>query len=176
MSNPENPNLGASRYAGVKRTYTEYKIVIGTDPCVDLASLQTYLSNKNLIQLPPEVFTLEDISILTLRNNKLKELSPVVARLVPRLRELNVSFGQLDYLPMEIKGLIRHTNLLISIRISVNPFYQPIQRPNLERRHVEGRIALSLDVLLGNSKETSAIVRCCSQHERDGRWRENHTR
>lgn len=95
--------------------------------------LGMHLANNNLTELPPELYTLQGVTMLSLRGNKIKELSPAVARLAPHLQEMSIAFNDLHYLPMEIKMPVGRICLLTDIRISGNPFYQPIQRlSNLE--------------------------------------------
>jgi len=55
-----------------------------------------YLSSNSLKEVPQEMWRIENITVLTLRNNMLKQLSPAIAKL-RNLIELNVSGNQLQW-------------------------------------------------------------------------------
>lgn len=63
--------------------------------------LQLYLSWNSLQSLPPELWGLEHLTVLSLRNNELTEISPSIARL-RNLVELNLAGNKFQLLPWEL--------------------------------------------------------------------------
>ena len=90
-------------------------------------NLSIFLAQNGLSSLPEELFHLKGLTTLSLRNNKLTELSPAIGQLISSLAELNLSFNRLNYLPMEIKCGFDKVSGLSVLRLTDNPFYQPIQ-------------------------------------------------
>ncbi|KAI6101324.1 hypothetical protein F5141DRAFT_1066054 [Pisolithus sp. B1] len=66
--------------------------------------LQLYLSGNKISSLPPELFTLQNLSVLSLRSNQLTYLPGDICRL-KNLKELNISLNRLTYLPWEIRDM-----------------------------------------------------------------------
>ena len=64
------------------------------------ASLHLYLSGNQISQVPVEVYSL-NLTVLSLRHNEIKSLSPAIIQLT-RLQECNLSSNKLRYLPWEI--------------------------------------------------------------------------
>lgn len=67
-------------------------------------NIHLYLSKNMITRLPNELWTLENLTILSLRGNKLTYLPPEIGNL-KNLRDLNVSANQLSYLPSELNNL-----------------------------------------------------------------------
>ncbi|KAI0060267.1 hypothetical protein BV25DRAFT_1993068 [Artomyces pyxidatus] len=66
--------------------------------------LQFFFANNEIAKLPLELFTLRNITVLSLRNNKLMHVPPEIAEL-RALRSLNISNNRLEYLPAEMLSL-----------------------------------------------------------------------
>jgi Leucine-rich repeat (LRR) protein len=71
------------------------------------------LSNKNLIEIPKEVFDLVDITTLNLFGNQITSLPSAIGKLV-NLKELDVSFNQITSLPSAIGKLVNLELLYVS--------------------------------------------------------------
>lgn len=101
--------------------------------------IKLFLAKNELVSLPPELWNLGNITVLSLRNNELTELPPSVARL-RNLRELNIAGNQLEWLPWELLHLVLPQNRkLLRISLSPNPFLQPTGRsppPTLSRLRI----------------------------------------
>ncbi|KAF9234985.1 hypothetical protein BU15DRAFT_89731 [Melanogaster broomeanus] len=78
--------------------------------------LQLYLGSNMIKSLPPELFTVRNLTVLSLRGNKLTFIPPDICRLT-NLSELNISFNQLTHLPWEMRDM-RINKLLVH----PNPF------------------------------------------------------
>ncbi|TCD60823.1 hypothetical protein EIP91_009426 [Steccherinum ochraceum] len=85
-----------------------------------LNEVQLYIANHSIRSLPTELFWLSNLTVLSLRGNKLTTLPPQIATSLPHLRELNVSLNELEYLPSEILGL-----RLESLSVAGNPWLPP---------------------------------------------------
>ncbi|KAF9219783.1 hypothetical protein BS17DRAFT_804288 [Gyrodon lividus] len=84
--------------------------------------LQLYLGSNMISSLPPELFTVQNLTVLSLRGNKLTFIPPDICRLT-NLRELNVSFNQLTYLPWEMRDM-----KIDKLLVNPNPFLpEPFQ-------------------------------------------------
>ncbi|KIJ65103.1 hypothetical protein HYDPIDRAFT_89235 [Hydnomerulius pinastri MD-312] len=80
--------------------------------------LQLYLVGNSITSLPPQLFTVQNITVLSLRKNRLTFIPSDICRLT-NLRELNVSGNQLTFLPwemrdMKIDNLMLHPNPFLS--------------------------------------------------------------
>ena len=64
-------------------------------------AIKLFLARNALTSLPPELFHLENITVLSLRNNDLTELPPCIGRL-HKIRELNIGGNDIRYLPWEL--------------------------------------------------------------------------
>ncbi|KAI5199670.1 hypothetical protein E4T38_06881 [Aureobasidium subglaciale] len=89
-------------------------------------SIKLFLSRNELQQLPPELWNLGNMAVLSLRSNALIDISPSIGRL-RNLHELNVAGNQLPYLPFELLSLIQ--NKLVQLSLSPNPFVHPLPLP-----------------------------------------------
>ncbi|GAB1518127.1 hypothetical protein RhiTH_001186 [Rhizoctonia solani] len=84
--------------------------------------IQLYLANNNITILPSELFQLNNLTLLSLRGNKLRNLPPAIGHL-KSLRSLNIANNELATLPSELTYLNLQTLLL-----DPNPFLpKPIQ-------------------------------------------------
>ncbi|KNC80245.1 hypothetical protein SARC_07398 [Sphaeroforma arctica JP610] len=78
-----------------------------------------YLSNNRIVRLPPCLYQMTNITVLSLRGNNLRELSPEIAGM-RNLTELSVSTNQLKFLPAEVKQLTK----LHTLSAKPNPFVE----------------------------------------------------
>ncbi|KAI0048563.1 hypothetical protein FA95DRAFT_1557922 [Auriscalpium vulgare] len=81
-----------------------------------LKGLQLYLYDNLISELPLELFSLQNLTVLSLRNNKLEHLPPQIVDL-HALRDLNVSMNSLSSLPAEIDSM-----KLDKLIVHPNPF------------------------------------------------------
>ena len=86
-------------------------------------SIRLYLGNNNLTHLPGELYRLQDLTELSLRQNDLKEIMPTISRL-KNLKVLNLSSNMLRWLPWELLQL--SINEPPTLRVHPNPFIEPI--------------------------------------------------
>ncbi|KAL8704235.1 MAG: hypothetical protein Q9201_002613 [Fulgogasparrea decipioides] len=91
-----------------------------------IPNLQLFLANNKLLQLPGQLFKLQNLTVLSLRGNNLSGIPSAIGNLV-NLRELNLANNNLRWLPYEIRELL-HRNLKI-IMLHPNPFLRPMPRP-----------------------------------------------
>ncbi|CAN8100763.1 unnamed protein product [Discula destructiva] len=88
--------------------------------------LKLFLSNNRLTRCPGQIFSLTNLTVLSLRGNGLTEIPPAVFQLT-NLTQLNVSFNALKYLPMDLLELLYHPdNKLTTLNLHPNPFHKPI--------------------------------------------------
>lgn len=87
-------------------------------------SIQLFLYGNLLTSLPPELFRLENITVLSLRNNRLQEF-PSCITCLHKLAELNIAGNQLSYLPWELLGMLRSADDVCKVSIRPNPFKVP---------------------------------------------------
>ncbi|KAK6429024.1 hypothetical protein LTR95_014832, partial [Oleoguttula sp. CCFEE 5521] len=106
--------------------------------------IQMFLANNRLTTLPRELFKLEYITVLSLRNNELSELAPSIAQL-RRLREFNVSSNRLRYLPWEAMPFVRARDNVCRVIVQPNPFYSIA----LQKIDAETAAAIRLNLELG---------------------------
>ncbi|ESZ90708.1 hypothetical protein SBOR_8902 [Sclerotinia borealis F-4128] len=91
-------------------------------------SLRVILSGNLLTKLPAELFNLNRLVFLSLRDNNLQEIPPGIGML-KGLEDLNVSQNSLGYLPYEILALLVG-GTLYDFQLHPNPFYLPMARSN----------------------------------------------
>ncbi|CRG85706.1 hypothetical protein PISL3812_02732 [Talaromyces islandicus] len=72
--------------------------------------LRLFLSGNSLTLLTSELFELGNLNVLSLRNNKLREIPGAIRRLT-KLQEINLSTNRLTTLPWEMLWLIRKGDL-----------------------------------------------------------------
>lgn len=88
--------------------------------------LQLFLSRNALRTLPPELWNLQHLSVLSLRNNKLTELPPCIAKL-HNLVELNLAGNRLRWLPWELLRLVGPKGNLRRLNVRPNPLFEGVQ-------------------------------------------------
>ncbi|KAI9063833.1 hypothetical protein FKP32DRAFT_1626900 [Trametes sanguinea] len=81
--------------------------------------IQMYLANNHISRLPPELFRVSSLTVLSLRSNALTSVPPQIAHLTS-LQELNVSQNKLRWLPSEMLSM-RLTKLVVA----GNPWIPP---------------------------------------------------
>ena len=129
----------------------------GTEP-----TLKLYLAQNSLKIVPTEIFNLEHLSVLSLRNNKITELPEDLGRLAG-LKEFNVAFNKLEWLPYEILQLLSKALQLTTLTLKPNPFVMPANIPGsrVESRH---------KYQLGTNWEAQCFTRSCVRFmDRGGR-------
>jgi len=104
--------------------------------------LKIFVGNNQLEDLPSELWDLENITVLSLRNNLLKGISERVGNL-SRLQELNIASNQIETLPFELLYLLRpRQGPALRFVTHPNPFLLPIKsallagQPQLSFRNV----------------------------------------
>jgi len=88
--------------------------------------LQLFLSRNALRTLPPELWNLQHLSVLSLWNNKLTELPPCIAKL-HNLVELNLAGNRLRWLPWELLRLVGPKGNLRRLNVRPNPLFEGVQ-------------------------------------------------
>lgn len=81
--------------------------------------LRLFLFGCALTAVPGELFELDNLRVLSLRNNNVTEIPPAIRRLT-MLQELNLSVNQLSTLPWELLWLIRRGDLKLLV-VHPNP-------------------------------------------------------
>lgn len=84
--------------------------------------LRVFLAGNSLVNVPSDLFGLDSLKVLSLRNNKLSEIPPAIYKLTS-LQEVNLSVNRLRYLPWELLWLIRKGDLKHLI-VRSNPLLQ----------------------------------------------------
>jgi hypothetical protein len=95
--------------------------------------LRLFLSGNSLTDLTSELFELGNLKVLSLRNNKLREI-PAAIRKLTMLQEINVSVNRLQYLPWEILWLIKKGDLK-HLTVHPNPFLKLEEADDIENWH-----------------------------------------
>ncbi|ODV89926.1 hypothetical protein CANCADRAFT_98047 [Tortispora caseinolytica NRRL Y-17796] len=90
---------------------------LGADQGKLTSELRLILSNNAITRLPPFLFTVWNISVLSLRNNKLKSIPTAIYRL-RNLRDLSLGGNLLDSIPSQILDL-PHLEVVV---LFPNPF------------------------------------------------------
>lgn len=92
--------------------------------------IKLFLAKNELVSLPPELWNLGNLTVLSMRNNELATLSPSINRL-RNLQELNIAGNQFNWLPWELLDLLLPENRKLQrVSLSPNPFLQPLgERP-----------------------------------------------
>ncbi|KAF2499150.1 hypothetical protein BU16DRAFT_614615 [Lophium mytilinum] len=96
-----------------------------SDDCFEpfTPKIKLFLSHNSLSVLPPRLWDLEHLTVLSLRSNNLTELPSGVAKLA-NLRELNIANNKLRYLPWELSRLLRVTGSRMKLILTGNPFLE----------------------------------------------------
>ncbi|KAI9857680.1 MAG: hypothetical protein M1813_008100 [Trichoglossum hirsutum] len=87
-------------------------------------ALHLYLSHNSLRSLPPTLFNLTTLTVLSLRNNKLTSLPDTIGHL-RNLVELNVAGNRLRWLPWGVVRLLTGEGNLDVLSVWPNPFLEP---------------------------------------------------
>ncbi|GAB7366569.1 hypothetical protein MBLNU230_g8555t1 [Neophaeotheca triangularis] len=87
-------------------------------------SIQLYLAGNWLRSLPSELFGLENLNVLSLRNNSLEEIPRGIDKL-RKLKELNIAQNNVSVLPWEMLELVGRRTTSKRITLRPNPFLQP---------------------------------------------------
>lgn len=85
------------------------------------------------------MWTLQNLTVLSIRNNKLTELSPSIANL-HNLVELNVAGNRLRWLPYEMLRLVGPTGKLKRFSVLPNPLFQGIRGDSLIHQALLNRL------------------------------------
>ncbi|CAE7157065.1 unnamed protein product [Rhizoctonia solani] len=101
-------------------------------PTKSKREFQLYLANNNISILPSELFQVHNLTLLSLRGNKLLSLPPAIGNL-KSLRSLNIASNELTTLPSELSYLNLQTLLLYP-----NPF---LPKPTTDSAQSDSRIA-----------------------------------
>jgi hypothetical protein len=88
-------------------------------------SIQMYLSGNKLSSLPHELFTLANITVLSLRNNNLTDLPFGIGELA-HLKELNIAQNGIPWLPWEMLDILHCRGTHRQITTRPNPFIDPL--------------------------------------------------
>jgi hypothetical protein len=87
-------------------------------------SIQLFLYGNLLTSLPSELFNLTNVTVLSLRNNGLREIPSSITKL-SKLAELNIAGNQLASLPWELLNMLRSTEDACKVSLRPNPFRVP---------------------------------------------------
>ncbi|KAG1764040.1 hypothetical protein EDD22DRAFT_1042668 [Suillus occidentalis] len=115
--------------------------------------LQLYLFGNSIHDLPPELFKLENLTVLSLRGNLLTYIPPEICRLI-NLKELNISQNRLKYIPSEMQDM-----KLSKLQLNPNPFLNEpsFSRDILSQRRSMTRISLQYKESPANSSRTITV-------------------
>jgi hypothetical protein len=92
------------------------QVVVRDNECYEANNMLHFACNR-IVELPPRLFEISNITVLSLRNNYLTEIPPAI-RNMTRLRELHLAGNQLCWLPVEILDL----KALEILSVYPNPF------------------------------------------------------
>ncbi|PTU25150.1 hypothetical protein P175DRAFT_0451567 [Aspergillus ochraceoroseus IBT 24754] len=95
--------------------------------------LRLFLAGNSLGSLPGELFELDALRVLSLRNNKFTQIPPAI-RTLTLLQELNLSVNRLQYLPWELLWLIKKGDLK-HLTVRPNPLLQ-IEESRIAQWHI----------------------------------------
>jgi len=112
----EDVDLSGMELDSLPLEVREISIMIKDDPAAQMqfdslvARPRLYLSNNLMRQFPTPLLELQNLRLLSLRQNKLTRLPPGIRNLV-RLETLNISGNNLQYLPLEVLDLMINCRL-----------------------------------------------------------------
>ncbi|OJJ03331.1 hypothetical protein ASPVEDRAFT_134225 [Aspergillus versicolor CBS 583.65] len=106
--------------------------------------LRLFLAGNGLNAVSGELFELDSLRVLSLRNNKLTEIPPAIRRLT-KLQELNLSVNRLNFLPWELLWLIKKGDLK-HLTVRPNPLSQ-IEESELAQCHLSSESEEGLENL-----------------------------
>ncbi|PFH51953.1 hypothetical protein AMATHDRAFT_2657 [Amanita thiersii Skay4041] len=116
--------------ANGERTRTVADVSLG----LPKGEIALYLTANQISKLPIELFVLQKLTILSIRNNCLTYIPPEIVHLT-NLHTLNLAFNRLRYLPAEMLEMSL-TNLLLH----PNPFLEPTALDNHPGASHDGRL------------------------------------
>ncbi|CAE6464183.1 unnamed protein product [Rhizoctonia solani] len=123
---PSRSNV-ASAAARSRRVFSQSRssnsLFSSGSPTKPKREIQSYLANNGISILPSELFQLSNLTLLSLRGNKLRSLPPAIGNL-KSLRSLNIASNELTTLPSELSYLN-----LQALLIHPNPF---LPKPTIE--------------------------------------------
>ncbi len=124
----------------IRHTHTDLTQPPSEDEFAPLTpSLQLFLSGNALDHLPPELFSLTAITVLSLRNNRLVRMPSAIGQL-SNLKELNIAQNGIKWLPWEMLDLFHcrgsHRQITTRPNLLVDPVTnlreaRPLHRPNV---------------------------------------------
>lgn len=79
------------------------QVIVRDNECYEARNM-LHLASNRIATLPPRLFEVSNMTVLSLRNNHLTEVPPAIRRMT-RLRELHLAGNQLSWLPVEILDL-----------------------------------------------------------------------
>jgi hypothetical protein len=106
--------------------------------------LRLFLAGNGLNAVSGELFELDSLRVLSLRNNKLTEIPPAIRRLT-KLQELNLSVNRLNFLPWELLWLIKKGDLK-HLTVRPNPLSQ-IEESEIAQCHLSSESEQGLENL-----------------------------
>lgn len=115
--------------------------------------LQLYLFGNSIHDLPPELFKVENLTVLSLRGNQLTYIPPEICRLI-NLKELNISQNRLPYIPSEMQDM-----KLSKLQLNPNPFLNEpsFSHDILSQRRSMTRISSQYKESPANSSRTITV-------------------
>lgn len=137
----------------------ELGMIVSLDPKTGESAptaIMLYLANNSLSSngLHPNLFSLQNLTVLSLRNNRLKSVPAVIGEL-RGLKELNLATNCLEYLPAELLQL-----KLTSLSLVSNPFRK-------YRVPQQGTPASPIDEAASSAKHSGGPLRVCSPRQRN---------
>jgi hypothetical protein len=94
-----------------------------------VSQIQLYMANNALIAMPPSLWSLENLTVLSLRNNSIASIPSGIAKLT-NLEELNLANNNLRWLPWELLQLLGPGKALKKLHVRPNPLFAGLQ-PNI---------------------------------------------
>ncbi|KAF7299560.1 hypothetical protein HMN09_00961200 [Mycena chlorophos] len=123
---PLSPLLGSARpFSRVKTA----PAVMGLGSSRIAGEITLFLASNHISTVPRELFQLEKLTLLSLRNNALQYLHPDI-RFLRNLHTLTVANNQLKYLPAELNQL----SCLEHLHVFPNPFLEKAEMNAVEIR------------------------------------------
>ncbi|KAG8680183.1 hypothetical protein FRC11_002841, partial [Ceratobasidium sp. 423] len=150
VQSPTTPSRSdiASAAARLRRVFSQSRssnsLFSPGSPSTIKQEVQLSLANNHITALPSELFQLNNLTLLSLRGNKLRSLPPAIGNL-KALRSLNIANNELTTLPSELSYLNLQTLLL-----DPNPF---LPKPILDSTQPTG----SNDTRLARSRRVREL-------------------
>ncbi|OTA93183.1 hypothetical protein M434DRAFT_40095, partial [Hypoxylon sp. CO27-5] len=118
--------------------------------------IEVYLSNNPLLRVPGALFSLEHLTVLSLRNTEIIELPPSIGKM-RNLETLNLSLARLRCLPWELLDLMRFPSKLRTLNIHPSPFYLPDKFAAKKDQNAEDGFVVQPEWLDSESEMDNAI-------------------